>query len=231
MALRALPIRALWGHASFGGWRPGRNFALAGMSLVAAISTAVVMGGVDQVATPGPRPALFLPATPGNATIADEDALAPDLAGAATAVAARAQPAVDESTPVATLTIPRLGLRDAPIFERGLDANGQMRIAPGYALTHYVHSQPLGSAGNAVLYGHNDIEGSIFRYLDRLQPGDQFSLKMEGRTLNYRITNRTIVTPDHTELLNETSAPRLTLFTCYPYWVDTHRVVLIAEPA
>jgi sortase A len=214
--------------------RPGRRLSLLAMSVLAAVSTAVVVGGVDRAAaTPGPRPALFLPAPLVKAQIPDEDALAPDqvvFGRAAVPTVGVAQATVDESSPVARLTIPKLGLRDAPIFERGLDAKGQMRIASGYALTHYVHSAPLGSPGNAVLYGHNDIEGSIFRYLDRLQPGDQFSLVVEGRTLYYRIANRSIVTPDHLELLNPTPSGRLTVFTCYPYWVDTHRVVLIAEP-
>src|SRR5437588_12511138 len=62
---------------------------------------------------------------------------------------------------VAYLSIPRLGIKNAPIFDRGVDGGGNMQIAKGYAVTHYAFSSQIG-AGNAVLYGHDDIEGSVF---------------------------------------------------------------------
>jgi len=142
---------------------------------------------------------------------------------------ARALP-LDETTPVGTVTIPRLGIHRAPIFQRGLDAKGQMKVAPGYSLTHYAFSQVPGEHGNAVLYGHDDIEGSIFRYLHHLQPGDTLAFETPERAVSFRVTGKTIVTPDRVDILNDTPTPRLTLFTCYPYWVDTHRLVVFAEP-
>ena len=40
-----------------------------------------------------------------------------------------------------------------------------------------------GSKGNIVLSGHNDVYGEVFRYLDRLTPGDQsFYLPAAGST-------------------------------------------------
>jgi hypothetical protein len=62
---------------------------------------------------------------------------------------------------VAYLSVPKLGIKNAQIFDRGVDGTGNMLIAKGYAVTHYANSSPIGS-GNAVLYGHDDIEGSIF---------------------------------------------------------------------
>src|SRR5205085_8425854 len=51
------------------------------------------------------------------------------------------------ATPGVTAIIPRLGVV-APIYQRGLDAAGDMPIAPGYAVTHYQYSARAGRRGN-----------------------------------------------------------------------------------
>ncbi len=132
---------------------------------------------------------------------------------------------------VATLSIPRLGIKDAPIFERGVDAQGSMLIAKGYSVTHYAFSSPIGD-GNAVLYGHDDIEGSIFGRLKDLKAGDEVDVALAGDSpVVYHVTSRTIVAPTAVQILQPTGDVRLTLFTCWPNWVDTQRVVVTAMPA
>ncbi len=131
---------------------------------------------------------------------------------------------------VAYLTIPRLGIKDAPIFDRGVDARGNMLIAKGYSVTHYVFSSPIGG-GNAVLYGHDDIEGSVFGRLKDLKAGDEVDVTLPGDSpAVYHVTSRTIVAPTAVQILNPTDDVRLTLFTCWPNWVDTQRVVVTAMP-
>src|SRR5207237_3755532 len=41
---------------------------------------------------------------------------------------------------VAYLSIPRLGIKDAPIFDRGVDPSGNMLISRGYLMTLYIRS-------------------------------------------------------------------------------------------
>jgi LPXTG-site transpeptidase (sortase) family protein len=130
---------------------------------------------------------------------------------------------------IATLAIPRLGIAGAPIFDRGVDARGSMLIAHGYAVTHYAYSAGFGG-GNAVLYGHDDIEGSIFARLKDLQPGDEIDLMVAGRLQAYQVSARAIVPPTAVQILDPTPDVRLTLFTCWPNWVDTQRVVVTALP-
>ena len=132
---------------------------------------------------------------------------------------------------VAYLSIPRLGIKNAPIFDRGVDAKGNMLIAKGYSVTRYAFSSPIGS-GNAVLYGHDDIEGSVFARLQELKAGDEVDVALAGDSpVVYHVTSRRIVAPTAVEILQPTNDVRLTLFTCWPTWVDTQRVVVTAMPA
>jgi LPXTG-site transpeptidase (sortase) family protein len=134
------------------------------------------------------------------------------------------------SETVAYLSIPRLGIKDAPILDRGVDARGTMLIAKGYSVTHYAFSSAIGG-GNAVLYGHDDIEGSIFARLKDLKTGDEVDVALAGDSrVVYHVTARTIVAPTAVQILQPTGDVRLTLFTCWPNWVDTQRVVVTAMP-
>jgi LPXTG-site transpeptidase (sortase) family protein len=131
---------------------------------------------------------------------------------------------------VAYISIPRIGVKSAPIYDRGVDGSGNMLIAKGYAVTHYSFSSPIGS-GNAVLYGHDDIEGSVFGSLKDLKTGDEVDVQTgSGPPIAYHVTARTIVAPTAVQILQPTNDVRLTLFTCWPNWVDTQRVVVTAVP-
>src|SRR2546429_9956477 len=55
---------------------------------------------------------------------------------------------------VAYLSIPKLGIKNAQVFDRGVDGGGKMLIAKGYPITHYANSSSIGS-GNAGLYRHD----------------------------------------------------------------------------
>jgi LPXTG-site transpeptidase (sortase) family protein len=132
---------------------------------------------------------------------------------------------------IAYLSIPRLGLTSVPIFDRGLDAHANMVIAPGFAVTHYQFSAPFGT-GNAVLYGHDDIDGSVFNHLSDLRAGDEIDVVLVGSTapLVYQVATSTVVAPSAVQIL-QSSGASLTLFTCWPTWIDTQRYVVTARPA
>ncbi len=130
---------------------------------------------------------------------------------------------------LAAISIPRLGITDAPIVDRGTDSRGNMLIARGYSVTHFALSAGIGM-GNAVLYGHDDIEGSIFARLHQLRAGDEVEIITGNSVGRYRVTERKIVPPTAVELLNPTSDVRLTIFTCWPTWIDNQRVVITAKP-
>jgi len=86
-----------------------------------------------------------------------------------------------------------------------------------------------GQAGNLVLSAHNDVYGEIFRDLHKLEPGDTVTVHWEQDIYTYRVRQVEIVEPTRIDLIEQTEEPILTLITCYPYLLDTHRVIVIAD--
>ena len=128
---------------------------------------------------------------------------------------------------VAMISIPRIGIHNAPVYDRGTDSKGIMQIAPGFAVTHFAMSAPFGS-GNAVIYGHDDIQGNIFGRLYDLAPGDTIQVSIGGQMQAYRVTGHQIVPPTDLAVLNPTGDARLTVITCWPFNVDTKRWIVTA---
>jgi len=85
-----------------------------------------------------------------------------------------------------------------------------------------------GKNGNIVLSGHNDVYGEVFRYLDRLNPGDSITLFSSRRQYTYIITGTQIVAPTAVEVMAQTPDARVTLISCHPYLIDDHRIVVSA---
>ena len=134
----------------------------------------------------------------------------------------------------ARLSVARLDIWGAPVWARGFVANpdGSLLydIVPAYGVTRFADSAPLGQPGLSLMSGHDDIAGSIFRYLGTLRPGDTVVVTHDARTDRYVVRSVSVVTPDDVRLLNAAyTHPTLALISCTPYGVDTHRVVVIAQ--
>lgn len=196
-----------------------------------ALAALLVLAGLALMATafwnyPG-RPGAERPVVQRTAEVASEREPRPDHSVVLPGVTSQLSAVPDGA--IAVLSIPSIGIKDAPIFDRGTDAHGNMLIAQGYSVTHFAFSSRMGS-GNAVLYGHDDIEGSIFAHLADLRPGDEVHVSTPDGARIYRVIERRIVSATAIEILNPTSDVRLTIFTCWPTWVDTQRVVITARP-
>jgi sortase A len=88
-----------------------------------------------------------------------------------------------------------------------------------------------GERGNMYLAAHNDIFGEIFRYLEKLELGDEFFVYSGGQSYRYLITSKRVIEPTDVSVMYPTTEPIATLQTCYPYLVDTHRLVVVGELA
>jgi sortase A len=112
---------------------------------------------------------------------------------------------------------------DVPVVE-GDDAE-QLKKGAG----HHIGSANPGERGNCFLSGHNDIYGEIFRDLEQVRVGDEIVIYAGEQPYRYVVRATRIVEPDDVSIMYPTTTPVLTLLTCYPYMVDTQRLVVIAE--
>ncbi len=120
------------------------------------------------------------------------------------------------------IQIPAIGV-DAPIVQ----GDGWEQLKRGVG--QHVGSANPGEKGNLVLSAHNDIFGEIFRHLDQLQPGDEIIIHTNRRVHTYVITGWDVVEPTAVEVMAPTATPTTTLISCYPYLVDSERIVVQAS--
>lgn len=85
-----------------------------------------------------------------------------------------------------------------------------------------------GQNGNMVLSAHNDVFGQIFQHLDELEEGDEVIIYTNQQVYVYRVDQTRIVEPTQVDVLANTQEPVVTLISCYPYMVDTQRIVVTA---
>jgi len=112
---------------------------------------------------------------------------------------------------------------DALIVEGDLPE--QLKLGVGHAL----YSANPGERGNMVLSAHDDIYGEIFRRLHELELGDEVIIYAGEQPYRYLVKAKEIVEPSEVRVLAQTTTPVVTLITCYPYMVDTHRVIVVGE--
>jgi sortase A len=138
---------------------------------------------------------------------------------------APAQPVPTPSAAQATrVTIPSIEV-DAPVVE-GV-AWEDLRNGVG----HLPGSANPGERGNLYLAGHNDIFGEIFRDLEQVELGDEFFVYSGDQAYRYVVTSKRIIEPSDVSVMYPSTSPIATLQTCYPYMLDTHRLVVIGELA
>ena len=90
-------------------------------------------------------------------------------------------------------------------------------------------SLPIGGEGtHAVLTGHRGLPtAKLFTDLDQLQEGDTFQIFILNEVLTYEIDKISIVEPeDVSELMPVEGKDYVTLVTCTPYAVNTHRLLV-----
>ncbi len=120
------------------------------------------------------------------------------------------------------IQIPSINI-DAPVVQ----GDGWEQLKKGVA--QKTGSADPGDSGNVVLSAHNDVYGELFRFLDRLTPGDQVILFTQQRQYIYIVDRTVLVEPTAVEVMASSGSPTATLISCYPYLVDSQRIVVFAR--
>lgn len=93
-------------------------------------------------------------------------------------------------------------------------------------------SFPVGQTNShTVISAHSGFPTNrMFDDIDTLEIGDTFQLKIINDTYTYKILKRSIVEPsDVSKVQIEKGKELVTLVTCYPYSVNTHRLLVTGE--
>ncbi len=156
-------------------------------------------------------------------------------------------------SPVLTQTIPAVPIRlviksiklDTPVVE----ATWRKVLYEGYVFDQYKapknaagwhpNSAMLGQVGNTVINGHNNIDGEVFRYLDKVQVGEYIQVYSKDQVFTYVVTNAMKLLEagesskkrmENASWIGESNDERLTLVTCWPYDSNTYRLIVVARP-
>jgi len=99
------------------------------------------------------------------------------------------------------------------------------------SLGHDTNSSYAGTNGKCVIAGHRNYTfGKFFNRLDEVQKGDMIYLDTCDGTYSYQVTDIEVVSPDEDEVLqNINDDEMLTLYTCTPIYIGSHRLVINAK--
>lgn len=99
------------------------------------------------------------------------------------------------------------------------------------SLGHESGTAFAGEEGNCVIAGHRNYNfGKYFNRLDEVEIDDLIYLDSATETYTYVVTDIQVVDPTDVEILEPIEGKEtLTLYTCTPIYIATHRLVIIAE--
>ena len=125
-----------------------------------------------------------------------------------------------------SLDIPKIRL-NLPIY------HGTSEEALAKGVGHLKESSlPIGGIGtHSVLTGHRGLpEAQLFTRLDELEKGDLFFLRICNQTLVYQVKTIATIKPEEVEILAvQEERDLVSLITCTPYGLNTHRLVVTGE--
>ncbi|MGB5846372.1 MAG: sortase, partial [Anaerolineales bacterium] len=92
------------------------------------------------------------------------------------------------------------------------------------------------SVNNVIFAGHVTVRNGSngpFRYLSKLNPGDQVILQDDNFIYTYIVREQLLVYPDETSILEDSQTPQITLITCTTWNEETlsylRRRVIVAD--
>lgn len=145
-----------------------------------------------------------------------------------------------DTKPAVEFTIAKMKVV-APMMWSQTDVEKDMLADLEKGLSHFMKTAAPGQNGNMIVSGHSSnyiwAKGDynyIFKNLNDLVVGDLVQVKTtqkNGRVITYayKISEKFVTQPDDEEIFADTSAPTLTLSTCWPLGTNFKRLIVKAE--
>lgn len=133
---------------------------------------------------------------------------------------------LDDYPVMARLIVPT-GKIDLPVYHGTSDEVLQKGIGHLFGT-----DLPVGGEGtHSVLTGHTGLtSATLFDHLDEVKEGDAIYVQVAGEKLKYEVHDTAVVLPDETDSLKtQQGKDLLTLITCTPYGINSHRLLVHAH--
>lgn len=128
--------------------------------------------------------------------------------------------AKDVNGTIGILTIPRIDLKVA--LSEGVDM-----ATLKYAAGHFSGTAMPGQKGNFCVAGHRSYTyNQAFNRLDEVKIGDEIIVKATNGQFKYKVNDIKVVEPTEVSVLNKTDDATITLVTCTPIRIATHRLIV-----
>lgn len=127
---------------------------------------------------------------------------------------------------MARVRIPSIDV-DLPIYHGTSDET----LLKGAGHLEGSHLPVGGSDTHSVITAHRGLaQSTMFSNLDRVKVGDTFTIEVFGEVLSYQVRETKVVEPDDTDTLRTVyGKDMVTLVTCTPLGVNSHRILVTAE--
>ena len=133
---------------------------------------------------------------------------------------------LDIADSMGRITIPSID-SDLPIY------HGTTEDVLNKGIGHlYGSSLPVGGEGtHAVMTGHTGLPGAtLWDNLKDIKEGQAVYLDVAGQKMKYEVSKKEVVLPDETSKLKpEPGIDQITLVTCTPYGINSHRLLVTAH--
>lgn len=125
-----------------------------------------------------------------------------------------------------SIEIPKISL-NLPIY------HGTSEDVLAFGVGHVEDSSlPIGGVNTrAVLTGHRGLPNAkLFTRLDEIETGDLFFVTVLDEILAYKVCDIDVITPEDIQTLEiQEGKDLITLITCTPYGINTHRLLVTGE--
>jgi sortase A len=134
-----------------------------------------------------------------------------------------APPSLDVKGAIGIMKIPVIDLKVA--IGDGVDMSTLK-----YAVGHFKETPYPGEKGNCAIAGHRSYTYSqYFNRLDEVKIGDKITITTTKGEFTYVVYKTYVVEPSEVSVLNNTKDAELTLITCTPVRIATHRLIIKAK--
>lgn len=131
---------------------------------------------------------------------------------------------------ICSIEIPKINV-NLPIYHGGSEEENDEKLKKGCVHLRNTSLPIGGESTHSVISAHSGYPDQVFfDNLEDLEIGDKFTIHMLDKILTYRVCEINVVDPDDSSKLEiKSGKDYVTLVTCYPYSINTHRLCVRGE--